>query len=66
MPLVPAEHCLNCGHHESNHDTAGWCEVEISDHGILDCECARLRLCAACLGDPEAHDLHVCGKEPFA
>jgi hypothetical protein len=22
--------------------------------------------CAACQGDPEAHDLHVCGKEPFS
>lgn len=30
------------------------------DHGG-DC-----RLCAACEGDPEALDLHVCGRETFA
>jgi hypothetical protein len=22
-----------------------------------------LRLCAACEGDPEAHDMHVCGRD---
>jgi len=63
--------CLNCGHHEDCH---GWpeagsyaprlCDVEVSDHGRLDCGCLGLRLCAACEGDPEAHDMHVCGAAP--
>ena len=59
---------MNCGHHEDAHtvdlDFEGppGCDVEVSDHGNLDCLCRGLRLCAACEGDPEAHDLHVCPR----
>lgn len=37
-----------------------YCERVAGDHEG-DC-----RFCAACQGDPEALDLHVCGREPFA
>lgn len=29
-------------------------------------DAAKEPTCAACQGDPEALDLHVCGKEPFS
>ena len=66
--LLPPGFCLNCGHHEDAHgfpDGAGeprLCDTEVSDYGDLDCRCSGLRLCAACEGEPEAHDLHVCGR----
>lgn len=63
VTLLPPGYCLNCGHHEDAHVAdEGWCETEISDWGVLDCQCPGLRLCAACEGDPEAHGLHVCGR----
>lgn len=58
--------CLNCGHSPDAHDDQGVCEVEVSDYGNLDCSCDGLRMCAACDGDPEAHGLHVCGRDQFA
>lgn len=65
--LLPPGFCLICGHHESAHVKGeGWCETEVSDYGNLDCQCPRLRLCAACEGDPEALDLHVCGRDNLA
>lgn len=64
--LLPPGYCLTCGHHEDTHligeDGTTACDTEVSDHGVLDCECPNLRLCAACEGDPEALDLHVCGR----
>jgi hypothetical protein len=68
-PLLPPGFCLNCGHHEDAHadlfeeaDGALLCTTEVSDYGVLDCECPGLRLCAACEGDPEALDLHICAR----
>jgi hypothetical protein len=52
--LLSPGFCLNCGHHEDAH--------LLDEDGDLDCRCPGLRLCAACEGDPEAHDLHVCGR----
>jgi hypothetical protein len=59
--------CLNCGHHEDAHllDEEGVpsvCVHEVCDHGDMDCSCEGLRLCAACEGDPEALDRHVCAR----
>jgi hypothetical protein len=54
------DYLCECGHPMSCHGQDG-CEVEVSDYGVLDCSCERV--CAACVGDPEAHDLHVCGRD---
>jgi hypothetical protein len=68
VTLLPPGFCLRCGHHEDAHvldlDFEGTrrCETEVRDYGEMDCSCPGLRLCAACEGDPEAHDLHVCGR----
>lgn len=59
--LLPPGFCLNCGHAEAAHDR-GWCDHEVQDYGNMDCGCTKLKLCAACEGDPEAHGLHVCGR----
>lgn len=32
---------------------------------VYDVAIGEIKVCAACDGDPEAHGLHVCGKEPF-
>lgn len=62
--LLPPGFCLRCAHHEDAHTRdGGRCETEVSDYGDLDCSCPGLKLCAACEGDPEAHDRHVCGRE---
>lgn len=63
--LLPPGFCLNCGHHEDAHGypEPRYCDTEVQDYGEMDCSCAGLKLCAACEGDPEAHDLHVCGRE---
>lgn len=64
--LLPSGFCLNCAHHEDGHlldDEGGTvCDTEVSDYGVLDCDCPELVLCAACEGDPEAHDLHICPR----
>ena len=44
---------------------AGWWD-EDAPYKTDDLEVAEDRGCAACEGDPEAHGLHVCGKEDFA
>lgn len=67
VQLLPPGFCLNCGHHEDAHgfgepDEPRLCDTEVSDYGVLDCACPGLRLCAACEGDPEAYDLHICGR----
>lgn len=62
VQLLPPGFCLNCGHTEEAHRT-GRCDHEIRDYGDMDCNCITLKLCAACEGDPEAHDIHVCGRE---
>src|SRR5215831_21024913 len=63
---LPPGFCLECGHHEDHHmlgeDGKMLCDTEVRDYGTLDCSCPGLRLCAACEGDPEAHDLHVCAR----
>lgn len=56
---VAAGHCLNCGCHEGSHVTD---PTDVFERLCLDCECQSLRICGACDGDPEAHDLHVCGR----
>lgn len=64
--LLPPGFCLNCGHAEDAHDVRvppHVCDVEVRDYGDTDCSCPGLRLCAACEGDPEAHGMHVCGRE---
>ena len=66
--LPPPGFCLNCGHSEHAHlfDEDGVesvCDTEVRDYGDMDCACPGLRLCAACEGDPEAHGLHVCGRD---
>lgn len=67
VQLLPPGFCLNCGHYEDAHDEReGFCDTEVSDYGDLDCRCPRLRLCAACEGDPEAHGMHICGREHLA
>lgn len=69
VQLLSPGFCLICGHHEDGHGfnedplAPRLCDYEVSDHGVLDCQCPGLRLCAACEGDPEAHDMHVCGRE---
>jgi hypothetical protein len=63
VQLLAPGYCLICGHHEDGHRRDGSCEHEVRDYGDLDCSCPGLRLCAACEGDPEAHDMHVCGRE---
>lgn len=60
--IAPPGFCMACFHHEDAHREDGSCETEVSDYGVLDCACSGLKLCAACCGDPEAHDLHVCGR----
>lgn len=59
--VLPPGWCLTCRHHEDDHHPVdGFCEIQAGDHE--GCPCDRLALCAACEGDPEAHDLHVCGR----
>lgn len=69
--LTAPGHCLNCGHHEEAHghstDPAAprLCDMEVvGSHGMEDCDCAGLHLCAACRSVTPSSDLHICGREP--
>jgi len=55
-------YCPLCGKPLANLTVAaqGYCER----HGWVSADWTP-RGCAACEGDPEAHGLHVCGKEPY-
>jgi hypothetical protein len=55
------------GHYEGDYRAARFAEDVVRDWlALAGAARAAQEGCAACQGDPEAHDLHVCGKEPFS